>query len=87
MLRFYSTSLFNKRPDPPPPPHDSYSKMAKTSEIIQFTRFVASLTKVCVLHLVQCQVESKDRVKMTTQWPGERGLLIHAPPLTVTQKY
>ena len=44
-----------------------YQEIAKKSKIIQFTGVVASLTRVCVLLLVQCQVEREDRLTMTTQ--------------------
>ena len=43
-----------------------YQEIAKKSEIIQFIRFLAWLTTVCVLYLVQCQVQIKDRLTMAT---------------------
>lgn len=40
--------------------------------VIQFIPFVAWLSIVCALHLIQCQVWNKERLIMTTQWPWTR---------------
>ena len=42
--------------------------LAKRSKFIWFIYFFACLTRLCAFHLVQCQVQSKDRLMMTTQF-------------------
>ena len=44
-----------------------YYELAKESKIIRFIQFLALLTRLCVFHLVQCHVQSKDRLMMATQ--------------------
>ena len=41
-------------------PYLNYSKILGISKIIQFIHFLAWLTGLCVFHLVQCQIKSKD---------------------------
>ena len=43
-----------------------------TAKIIQFFQSLAWLSGLCVLHLGQCQVQSKDRVTMATPNPKRR---------------
>ena len=40
-------------------------KFAKRSTIIQFTQILALLTRFGILHLIECQARSKDRLTKT----------------------
>ena len=45
-----------------------YKELAKRSKFTWFIYFFACLTRLSVFHLVQCQVQSKDRLMMTTRF-------------------
>ena len=54
---------------------------AKRSKIIQFIQFLAWFAGVCVLHLVLCQVQSKDWAKILTSKLGfERAIWFSRRP-------
>ena len=49
--------------------HNTSKQQKRAKSFNLFMQFLACLTMGCALRLVQCQVQSKDRLTMTTQWP------------------
>lgn len=57
--------MSNRRPPPFRHPYPKFKEIARRSKIVQFCQFLAWLTKICALYLVQCQVQRKDWLTIT----------------------
>ena len=60
--------LSNRRPAPLMTIYSKTIGISKKRKIIQFSQFLAWLIRVSAFYPVQCQVQSRGRLTMSTQW-------------------